>query len=109
MTRDYMTKDYSVYVNGIYFDTLWNSAVYNDRPEPNRRHEKSLWTIFQLMKVGTHEIVIVDPNKQTELKTRNIEELLLWFKLKYPEFIDQLSKSIYTKHPHPSDMLMINS
>jgi hypothetical protein len=57
------------------------------------------------MKLGAHEIVIVDPNKQTELKTRNIEELVSWLRLKYPEFIDQLHKPIYTKHPHPSDLL----
>ena len=104
MTRDYMTKDYNVYINGVYFVTLWNATIYGDRPETHRTHEKSLWTIFQLMKLG-HEIVITDQAKQLELKPGNIKELTMWFKLKYPESIDQLDKPVFTKHPHPNDLL----
>ncbi|MBL7841095.1 MAG: hypothetical protein JNJ75_13210 [Cyclobacteriaceae bacterium] len=104
MARDYMTKDYRVYVNGVYFDTLWNSTILGDRPESNKAHEKSLWTIFQLKKLN-HEIVITDKEDHVELKATKLNELMSWFKLKYPEFIDQLDKSIFTKHPHPNDLL----
>ena len=101
-----MERDYTIYLNGCFFDILWDEYHYNDRPEPHREHEKSLWTIYQLAKLG-HEIVIIDRDKQVVLKADTKRQLMSWLKLRYPKFIKQLDEPVYTSHPHPSDLLKV--
>jgi hypothetical protein len=56
-----MPGEYSIFMNGLWFDHL--GADYGDRPEPSRLHQQTLWTIYELMKLGTHEIAIVNTDK----------------------------------------------
>ncbi|HEX8659382.1 MAG TPA: hypothetical protein VF690_17720 [Hymenobacter sp.] len=100
-----MTPEYTLYLNGYYFDTLATPQVFGDRPEPYRSHEKSLWTIYQLLKLGEHELTITDQAKQPRFRTKNAQEFKRWITAAYPLFADQLDQPIYTQFPHPNDAL----
>jgi hypothetical protein len=97
-----MTPEYVVYLNDYYFVTLASSLVFDDRPEPYRLHEQKLWTIYQLLKLGEHEVVITDQAKQPVLKTKRSEELKAWFSTVYPTGLGQLDQPVYTRLPHPA-------
>lgn len=102
-----MTKDLKIYVNGLYYDSLANSSHYGDRVEFYRTHEKSLWTINQLTKLG-HEITLTDRADQIEITFKNQNDLKVWIKKTYPDFIDQLEKPHYSQYGHPKDYLNKN-
>ncbi|WP_223648792.1 hypothetical protein [Hymenobacter psoromatis] len=70
-----MTPEYIIYLNGNYFDTLLNSTAFGDRPEPYRLQEKKLWTIYQLAKLGEHEVTVTAENRQVVIKTKSYKEL----------------------------------
>ena len=53
-----MTPEYTAYLNGNYFNTLADSEAFGDWPEPYRQQEKSLWTIYQLLKLGECPLVV---------------------------------------------------
>jgi hypothetical protein len=94
---------YNIYLNGYWFDSL--EIDYNDRPEPYRMLQKSLWTIYELTKLGTHEIAIVNEDKQLELKTKRAWELRSWLMRRYPRrLLDHLGGE-YSSSPHPADLL----
>ena len=88
-----MTPEYTLYLNRNYFDTLASAEAFGDRPEPHRRHEKSLWTIYQLLKLGEHELLITDPARQPVLNTRAAPVLQQWIAATYPDFVAQLAAS----------------
>jgi hypothetical protein len=98
------TKDYEVFVNGLYLLRLHNSDHYGDRPEPYREHERSLWILFNLVKNG-HEIAMLDASNHVVATAHNADELLAWFGTQYPQFIPQLDQDWYTRRPHPNDLL----
>jgi hypothetical protein len=98
-----MTAEYTVFLNGNYFDFLASLLVFEARPEPYRRHEKTLWTVYQLVRLGEHEVIITDTNKQSAISTKSADELKAWVELVYPDFTDQLDRPVYTKFPHPAD------
>ncbi len=100
-----MTPEYTLYLNGQYFNALATSDSFGDRPEPYRNHEKSLWTIYQLLKLGEHEVVITDQAKHPAFSTRNAQELKQWITETYPAFAAQLDQPVYTRFPHPADAL----
>jgi hypothetical protein len=99
-----MAKDLNIYVNRLHYDYLANSGHYSDRGEFYRTHEKSLWTIKQLIKLG-HEITLTDKAGQHEITFTSQQELTRWIQKTYPEFVDQLEKPLYSKYGHPNDYL----
>ena len=102
-----MTPEYRIYFNGHYFDTLHDSDTFSDRPEPYRRQEKSLWTIYQLLLLSTHEVTITTTNKQPVFQTRNARDFSAWVQQVYSGFgfVEQLQQPIHTRFPHRADYL----
>jgi len=100
-----MTPAYLLYLNGHYFDTLGASDAFGDRPEPYRHHERALWTIYQLLQLAQHEVVIADHAKQPTFRTRKAQEWKHWVAETYPDFTNQLDQPVYTRFPHPADAL----
>ena len=100
-----MVPAYTVYVNGYYFDTLRSSEEFGDRPEPYRLHERALWTSYQLLKLGAHEIIITDKAKQIIFRTRRAAELKNWFQQLYPGMTSQLDQPVWTRFPHALNRL----
>ncbi|MBO2010346.1 hypothetical protein [Hymenobacter negativus] len=100
-----MTAGYTVYLNGYYFSSLASADVFGDRPEPYRQQEKSLWTIYQLLQLGAHEVTITDTAKQPVLRTRTAADFSAWLQQTYPDFAAQLDQPVYTKFPHSQDYL----
>ena len=100
-----MSPPYTIYLNGNYFDSLSSALAVGDRPEPYRRHEKALWTIYQLLKLGEHEVAILDEASQLVLQTKEARELKAWVEGVYPGFGSQLDALVYTRFPHPADQL----
>ena len=100
-----MTPEYAVYLNGNYFDSLADSDAFGDRPEPYRHHERSLWTIYQLARLGEHEVVITDKLKTVVFSTRKAAELKAWIEKTYPDCVARLDHPIYTRFAHPADTL----
>lgn len=99
--------DYYVYVNNYWFDNLEDSNHYNERPEPYRGHEKKLWTLFQIIKSG-NSITITNKEKQEVCILKGEVEYKKWILEKYPKFLYQLDKEIYTKYLHPDDTLKLS-
>jgi hypothetical protein len=99
-----MIQNFLVYVNGHSYDLLMNSSYYGDRPEFYRQHEKQLWTLFQIVK-NNNEVTITNEAKQIIQKIQNIEQLKSWIAKTYPDFLNQIEQKIYTKFPHPNDIL----
>ncbi len=100
-----MIAEYLVYLNGNYFNTLADSEAFGDRPEPYRRQERALWTIYQLLKLGEHELVITDKAKQPVFRTRSAPALKQWIAETYVAFAAQLDQPVYTRFPHRADAL----
>lgn len=100
-----MTPEYKVYLNSHYFDTLADSNAFGDRPEPYRLHERSLWTIYQLSRLGEHEVVITDKLKKVVFSTRKAAELKVWIEATYSGCGARLDHLIYTRFAHPADAL----
>ena len=102
-----MAPDYTVYLNGSYFDSLSNSDAFSDRPEPYRRQERSLWIICQLLKLGTHEFTITTAAKQLVFRTSSADDFCKWVEQVYPNFgfVKQFQQPTYTRFPHPADQL----
>jgi len=98
-------NDLKIYVNNYFFQTLYSESHYSDRPEFYRTHEKSLWTIYQFCLLGTHQISILDGVNSIVLQTNDALILKQWVAKNYPAFADQLEEKIYTKQPHPLDIL----
>jgi hypothetical protein len=100
-----MTPEYMVYLNGYYFDSLASSDIFGDRPEPYRQHERSLWTIYQLLRLGEHEVTIIAAANQPVLQTNIADDFQVWLQQVYPEFSKHVQLPIYTRFPHPDDQL----
>ncbi|GAA4042612.1 hypothetical protein GCM10022409_30680 [Hymenobacter glaciei] len=102
-----MTPEHRVYLNGHYFDTLYDSDTFSDRPEPYRRQERSLWTVYQLLLLGTHDVTITLAAKQPVFQTRNALEFSVWVQQVYPDygFVNQFQQPIHTRFPHRADYL----
>jgi hypothetical protein len=99
------TPAYTIYLNGSYFGSLASLLVFGDRPEPYRLHEKTLWTIYQLLRLGEHTVVITNEARQPQLSTKRADELKAWVKVVYPDFSNQLDQPSYTRFSHPADQL----
>lgn len=96
-------KEFTIYFNEVFFDHLYGASFYNDRPEPNRMHAQTLWTIYQVMKAGDKTIAITDNDKNIVLETADLLELKAWMQRQYPNF-----NNIFTARPashHPGDQL----
>ena len=98
-----MPPEYTPYLNHHYFNTLAIAEAFGNRSEPHRQHERSLWTIYQLLKFGEHELVITDPARQPVCSTRAASALKQWIAATYPDFAAQLDQPVYIWHPHPQD------
>jgi hypothetical protein len=93
-----------VYINGLFFVGLGDSHVYGDRPETYREHERSLWTLFQVMKNHAHTLHILNEAKEEVACLRSHEAFRDWVASVYPACAAQLDQPLYTKYPHPEDM-----
>ena len=100
-----MTPAYKLYLNGHFFGHLADSNAFGDRPEPYRQQEKAMWTVYQLLQLGQHEIVVITEAKEIVVQTRNASALKSWFELVYPGLTSQLDQLVYTRYPHPQDSL----
>lgn len=100
-----MAPAYSVFVNGLWFDHLNSADHYQDRPEFFRQHEKSLWTIFQLLRAGGHQINITNPTRQVVAEFTEAAAFAAWVGQQYPGLAAQLARPAYTAFPHPQDAL----
>ncbi len=96
--------DFYVYVNNYWFEVLEDSNNFNDRPEAYREQEKKLWTLFQIIK-SENTITITNKEKKEICLIKNVLDYNKWINNKYPQFLSQLDKEIYTKYIHPSDLL----
>ncbi len=99
-----MIENFKVYVNGYSYDYLMNTSYYSDRSEFYRQHERTLWTLFQIVK-NNNEVVITNEAKQIIQKIQNIEELKSWIAKTYPDFLNQIEQKNYSRFPHPEDKL----
>ena len=64
-----------------------------------------MWTIYQLLKLGEHEVVITDHAKQPVFRTRNASALKKWIAETYSDFAPQLDQPVHTRIPHRADAL----
>jgi predicted nucleic acid-binding OB-fold protein len=65
---------------------------------------KTTLTLFQIVK-NNNEVTITNEAKQIIQKIQNIEQLKSWIAKTYPDFLNQIEQKIYTKFPHPNDIL----
>ena len=94
-------KEYSVYVNGYWFDSLQDAEAYGDRPEPYRMHERTLWTLYQVLRAGGNTAVVVDTSGQEVTRLASGPAMQQWVAHKYSGFLAQLDQPVYTRVPHP--------
>lgn len=104
-----MNIQFTFYINNLYFNSVYDSGHFGDRPEFYRTHEKSLWTVYQLLKSGINNLVITNKAGLIEKRIYASEDFKTWVNLMYPEFSNQLDELLYTKYPHPNDILEKNN
>lgn len=98
-----MALQFTVYLNGYWFDSLSDAATYGDRPEPYRLHERSLWVLYQLLTTGRHQAVIRDAQGAEVARLADGPAVQQWVQATYPAFVTQLREPVFTRFPHPLD------
>ncbi|MBP9068387.1 MAG: hypothetical protein KBG47_02695 [Bacteroidia bacterium] len=100
-----MPQPFFVYINNVQFGYLADNERYSDRQEFYKEHEKTLWTIYQLLKLDKHSVTITNIAKITLFNFTNAADFRNWVKENYPAFEKQLDNLSYTAFPIHEDLI----
>ena len=90
---------YKIYLDNIYFDSLYGTDYYYDKSNFFAHGAKQFFTIYQLLRIGNFNFTIVEETSGDELKFNDSAEFKGWIKLNYDAFEKYLDNLYWDKHP----------
>lgn len=92
-------RKYQVYLDDIWFDSLYGADYYNDKPNFFAHGAKQFFTIYQILRNGDFHLTIVEEISLARFEFDNSDEFKNWAEQNYSYFRDYLDKIYFGGHP----------
>ncbi|MGI8786258.1 MAG: hypothetical protein ACR2HG_00670 [Pyrinomonadaceae bacterium] len=90
---------YKVFLNDIWFDSLYGVDYYYDKPNFFAHGAKQFFVIYQISRSGDFDLTIIGESSGERFEFNDAEEFKFWVKRNYEAFEKHLDKLYWDRNP----------